>query len=409
MDFDTPAASSTALSQGSTLGVNPNPTDELVAAEIQQPAMSHPAATPHGQNGLNPAGVSTDGDVEMSGRVFGGGTLDQPQQQPAPGPASNGGQQPFSPLDPNVNPDHAQPGHAETSGPQPRKTPQNNTERVCEHIQANMHAAIQRGDSKTAGLLIKALVNSQATIIASQPQSKRSKRATIAPKKARRNHEKLAMKKVCDAVQQALLDRLNQQLLSGSRDDVDVDGAGSHQRAGLVGLARKHAGSHAWSVTNWAARRRQPVVDVDLVSREEARVRDAAAAVERKRRLTDGLRARLEELGDGMIPPRSDYAVDDTMTVGAIDNSKRREVRELQRHLRYFEGEMDPHAAAQAGKEMAKKANKQQKNREDLSGLMDGLSKMSGFSLSEADGGDEASEADDDEDMDMDMEMEMAM
>ncbi|KKY14292.1 hypothetical protein UCDDS831_g08307 [Diplodia seriata] len=404
MDCDPPAASSTALPQASTLGVNPNPTDELGAAGIQQPHMSHPAATPHGQNGPNPAGILTDGDVEMSGKVFGGGTVGQPQQQPAPGPASNGAQQPFGQLITNANPDHAQPSHAETSGPQPQKMPQDNPKRVCEHIQANMHAAIQRGDSKTAGLLIKALVTSRASIIASKPQSKKSKKAKNAPAKARRNYETIAIRKVCHTVRQALLDRLNQQL---QRDGVDV--ASSQQRAGLVGLARKNAGRHAWSITNEAARNREPVAEVDLLSREEARLRDVAAAIEGKRQLTDGLRARLEELGDGMIPPRSDFAVDDTMKLGAIESSKRREFKELQRHLSYFEGKMDPRAAAKVGKEMANKANKQQEKQEDLSGLMDGLSKMSGFSLSEAGSGDEASEADDDEDMDMDMEMEMEM
>lgn len=110
----------------------------------------------------------------------------------------------------------------------------------------------------------------------------------------------------------------------------------------VICSAIEHENAHnlARDIINDAVRKNVKSIDFDHVARENAMKKRIRDLVEEKTRITDELRARLVELGDGVLPPREKFSINDKMTEHHIEALKNREIRELKTHLRHFEGSL---------------------------------------------------------------------
>ncbi|KAF9630453.1 hypothetical protein BFW01_g1015 [Lasiodiplodia theobromae] len=110
----------------------------------------------------------------------------------------------------------------------------------------------------------------------------------------------------------------------------------------VICKAIKHENAYhlARDIINDAIRKKVKSIDFDHVARDNAMKKRIRDLTEEKTRITDELRARLIELGDGVLPPREKFFINDKMTEHHIEALKNREIRELKTHLGHFEGSL---------------------------------------------------------------------
>ncbi|KAB2573855.1 hypothetical protein DBV05_g7530 [Lasiodiplodia theobromae] len=155
-------------------------------------------------------------------------------------------------------------------------------------------------------------------------------------------------------------------------------------------IEHENAYNLARDIMNDAVRKNVKSIDFDHVARENAMKKRVRDLVEEKTRTIDELRARLIELGDGVIPPREKFFIKDGMTEHHIEALKNREIRELKTHLRHFEGSLKAKKEEWLAYRVGSRPV-QDKAMNDLAASMDLLaSSCSGSKDSNDDGGDDS-------------------